>query len=222
MNVTPINFLLKLIRHLFEKKRIVTFIPMQIMDDIEERELIEGIRRGDRTAFEIAFRHYYPGLVVFASQFTYETSSAEEIVQDFFVKLWEKRTNLFSSGSLKSYFFTAVRNRCFNYLKHKKVEREVIEELKLASQQSLLFDPDVYVVSELQEKIRLAVSALPERCREVFVMSRFEGMKNDEIAQNLNLSKRTVETHISHALVCLRRDLKEYAGVIFLAGFFGL
>ncbi len=195
---------------------------MQFTDDTGERELTQRICNGDRMAFDFVFRRYYPGLVVFASQFTLETGSAEEIVQDFFVNLWEKRTNLLASGSLKSYFFMAVRNRCFNFLKRKKVEREVIEALRQFSRQSLLFDPDLYVAGELQEKITRAVNALPRRCREIFMMSRFEGMKNDEIAKTLNLSKRTVETHISNALVSLRKDLKEYTGLFVLAGLLGL
>lgn len=187
---------------------------MHMVGGIEERILIDRIRSGDQAAFELVFRYYYPGLVIFASQFTLDTSSAEEIVQDFFVRVWEKRSGLLSSNSLKSYFFTSVRNRCFNFLKRKKVELEVIGELQALANEHLLFDPDIYVASELQEKIRQAVDALPERCREIFVMSRFKGMKNDEIAENLNLSKRTVETQISNALAFLRRDLKEYAGLL--------
>lgn len=187
---------------------------MHMVGGIEERILIDHIRSGDQAAFELVFRYYYPGLVIFASQFTLDTSSAEEIVQDFFVRVWEKRSGLLSSNSLKSYFFTSVRNRCFNFLKRKKVELEVIGELQALANEHLLFDPDIYVASELQEKIRQAVDTLPERCREIFVMSRFKGMKNDEIAENLNLSKRTVETQISNALAFLRRDLKEYAGLL--------
>ncbi len=118
---------------------------------------------------------------------------------------------------MKSYFFTSVKNGCFNYLKHRRIEQEVVEKLKALSRHSLLFEPDVYVASELQEKITRAVDALPERCREVFVMSRFRGMKNDQIAKELGLSKRTVETHISNAISALRRDLREYADLLILA-----
>lgn len=192
---------------------------MLLTDNIGEPELTERICKGDRVAFDVAFRRYYPGLVIFASQFTAEQSVAEEIVQDFFVRLWEKRMDLVFTDSMKSYFFTSVKNRCFNYLKHRKIELEVIERLKVISRQSLLFEPDVYLDSELQEKITRAVNALPERCREVFIMSRFKGMKNDEIAEQLNLSKRTVETHISNAIASLRRDLKEYAGLVILIWF---
>ncbi|MGV8093238.1 MAG: RNA polymerase sigma-70 factor [Mangrovibacterium sp.] len=203
-------------------ERIAIFIPMQLTDDIREQELTDRICKGDRMAFDIAFRRYYPGLVIFASQFTLEGSSAEEIVQDFFVKLWEKRSSLTFTDSMKSYFFTSVKNRCFNYLKHKKIEMEVLEKLKSIAQQSLLFDPDVYVTSELQERITQAVNTLPRKCREVFIMSRFKGMKNDEIARELNLSKRTVETHISNAINSLRHDLRDYADLIILAWFLSL
>lgn len=192
---------------------------MLLTDNIGEKELTERISRSDRAAFDIVFRRYYPGLVVFASRLILERTAAEEIVQDFFLKLWEKRQELVFSDSMKSYFFTSVKNGCFNYLKHRRIEQEVIEKLKALSRHSLLFEPDVYVASELQEKITRAVDALPERCREVFVMSRFRGMKNDQIAQELGLSKRTVETHISNAISALRRDLREYADLLILAWF---
>ncbi len=192
---------------------------MLLTDNIGEKELTRRISRSDRAAFDIVFRRYYPGLVIFASRLILDRTAAEEIVQDFFVKLWEKRLELVFTDSMKSYFFTSIRNGCFNYLKHKKTEQEVIGKLKALSRQSLLFEPDVYVASELQEKITRAVNALPERCREVFFLSRFRGMKNDQIAQELGLSKRTVETHISNAISALRRDLREYADLLILAWF---
>ncbi len=190
---------------------------MLLTGNIEEKELADRISKGDKNAFDVVFRRFYPGLVIFASQFVLDEPAAEEIVQDFFMRLWEKRTGLVFTGSLKSYFFTSVKNRCFNYLKHRRIEQEVIEKLKVLSRRSLLFDPDVYVVSELQEEITRAVNALPERCRDVFIMSRFNGMNNDEIARELKLSKRTVETHISNAIAALRRDLNKYVDLIILA-----
>lgn len=188
------------------------------MQEIKEQILIQRLKDGDRTAFELLFHFYYPGLVIYSTQFMTDRSTAEEIVQDFFVRLWEKRQNIHSADSLKSYFFTSIRNSSLNYLKHKKIESGYIDEIKELSNNNLLYDPDLYIVSELQEKIDKAIDDLPKRCKEIFIMSRFKGLSNDEIATELSLSKRTVETQISNAIKILRVELKEYLEILILLG----
>jgi len=192
---------------------------MQLIKGIQEKNLIERLRGGDRTAFELLFQFYYPGLVIYATQFAVDRGQAEDIVQNMFVKLWEKRQRVQLVDSLKSYLFTSVRNSCLNSLKHQQVESKYIGQLHDMSEKNLLYQPNLYIASELQEIIRQAIDELPERCREVFVMSRLEQMKNDEIAEKLDLSKRTVETHISHALKILRVKLKDYLPLLLLIGF---
>ena len=88
------------------------------------------------------------------------------------------------------------------------------------SNHHLVYDPDLYLSSELQEKVKQAIDLLPEKCREIFIMSRIRGLKNEEIADNLHISKRTVETHISKALKVLRVELKDYVGLIILLGIY--
>ncbi|MDP2115597.1 MAG: sigma-70 family RNA polymerase sigma factor, partial [Bacteroidota bacterium] len=88
------------------------------------------------------------------------------------------------------------------------------------SNNHLVYDPDLYIASELQEKIKKAIDLLPEKCREIFIMSRMRGLKNEEIATDLNLSKRTVETQISKALKVLRVELKDYVGLLVLLGIY--
>jgi RNA polymerase sigma-70 factor, ECF subfamily len=189
---------------------------MQVINGIEEKVLIDRMIRGDQTAFELLFRFYYPGLVVFASQITMDREEAEEIVQDFFVRLWTKRKSIHESGSVKSYLFTSIRNSSLNFLKRKKVKEKLIGELKQLMKDNLLFEPDLFIDAGLQQEIRQAFDKLPPRTREVFVLSRFKGMKNEEIALEFNLSKRTVETHITHALKILREELKDYLTLIFM------
>jgi RNA polymerase sigma-70 factor (ECF subfamily) len=183
---------------------------MNLINGIEERKLILRLSEGDKTAFEILFRHYYPGLVIYASKFVQDRSEAEEIVQEFFIRLWEKHHKIKSSSTLKSYVFQSVKNSSLNFIRDKKVSLPIIEELVQRSNTELIFNPDLYVASELQQKIESAVNGLPEKCREVFLMSRFRNMKNDEIAQELNISKRTVETHISNAIKVLKSELKDF------------
>ncbi len=191
---------------------------MQLIQGIHEKSLIERLRKGDQTAFELLFHFYYPGLVVYATQFTTDRNEAEEIVQDFFVRFWQKHNQLSPSDSLKSYLFLSVKNGSLNFLKHKKVEERYIREMSELSVTHLVYDPEFYVSSELQEKVKNAIDLLPEKCREIFIMSRIRGMKNEEIADELNLSKRTVETQISKALKVMRIELKEYAGLLILLG----
>ncbi len=100
---------------------------MQI-NGIEEKELIKRMISGDQTAFELLFRFYYPGLVVFASHILLDYSNAEEITQDFFVKLWEKRKNISSAHSIKSYLFTSVKNSSINYLNREKIKTTLIRK----------------------------------------------------------------------------------------------
>lgn len=191
---------------------------MQIIHGIDEKELIVRLKNGDQTAFELLFHFYYPGLVMYSTQFTTDRMEAEEIVQNFFVRFWQKHQQITPSDSLKNYLFLSVKNGSLNYLKHKRVEEKYIRSMSELSNQHLIFDPDVYVETELQEKIKNAIDLLPEKCREIFIMSRLRGLKNEEIATELNLSKRTVETQISKALKVMRVELKDYAGLLVLLG----
>jgi len=191
---------------------------MLTIHGISEKDLIVRLKEGDQTAFELLFHFYYPGLVIYASQFTADRDEAEEIVQDFFVRFWQKHQQILLSDSLKNYFFSSVRNSSFNYLKHRKIETNYLKEIYDLSNAHLAYDTNLYVTSDLQEKIKSSIDLLPEKCREIFMMSRIHGLKNEEIAIELNLSKRTVETQISNALKVLRVELKDYAGLLIFLG----
>lgn len=189
---------------------------MQIIHGILEKDLIVRLKCGDQTAFELLFHYYYPGLVVYSSQFTADQEEAEEIVQEFFVRFWQKHQQLIASDSLKNYFFSSVRNSSLNFLKHKKIEEKYLKELVYLSSNHLVYEPDLFIISELQEKIRSGIDSLPEQCRKIFIMNRIQGKKNEEIAAKLSISIRTVETQISKALKVLRIRLKDYVALLFL------
>lgn len=191
---------------------------MQIIKGILEKDLIVRLKSGDQTAFELLFHFYYPGLVMYAAQFTANIDDAEEIVQNFFVRFWEKHKQLVPYDSLKNYFFSSVKNGSLDFLKHQKIEKKYINEMIELSKHHLAYDTDLFVSSELQEKLKQGINLLPEKCREIFIMSRIRGLKNEEIASELNISKRTVETQISKALKVLRVELKDYIGLLFLLG----
>lgn len=187
---------------------------MQEINGIPENILIDQFKAGDQVAFETIFRFYYPGLVVFASQYVMYEEDAEEIVQDFFVRVWQKRDQVNQTGTLKPYFFTSVKNSSLNFLYKQKHQDKLIQEIVKISENNLLYQPDVFVMSDLQDAIRKAVNSLPPKCREVFILSRINGLKNEDIANKLNLSKRTVETHVSNGLKQLRIELKDYVGLL--------
>lgn len=193
---------------------------MQIIQGINEKDLIVRLKNGDQNAFELLFHFYYPGLVMYSTQFTADRMEAEEIVQDFFVRFWQRHQQIIPSDSLKSYLFLSVKNGSLNFLKHKKIEEKYIRSMTELSSNHLVYDPDLYIASELQVKIKNAIDLLPEKCREIFIMSRMRGLKNEEIATELNLSKRTVETQISKALKVLRVELKDYVGLLVLFGIY--
>jgi len=189
---------------------------MTVIKGIEEETLIQRFISGDQTAYELLFRFYYPGLVTFVTQIISDRDEAEEIVQDFFVNVWTGRNSIQKSTSLKSYFFVSVKNRAFNYLKKEQIREKTLGKLKELVEKDFLFQPDLFVESGLQQQIASAMEKLPDRTREVFMLSRFKGISNDEIAIQLELSKRTVETQISNALKILRNELKEYKFLMLL------
>ena len=189
---------------------------MHSVKGILEKDLIDRVIDGDQTAFEFLFHFYYPGLVIYSAQFTADRMEAEEIVQDFFVRFWNNHQKLVPSDSLKSYVFSSVKNSCLNFLKHKKIEEKYINQMLELSDRHLAYDPDLYTDSDLQGKIKKTIDLLPKRCKEIFNMSRMQGKKNNEIAIELNISKRTVETQISNALKIFKERLKDYTGLLIL------
>jgi RNA polymerase sigma-70 factor (ECF subfamily) len=177
---------------------------------VSENILQEGLAEGNVKVFDYLFHHYYSGLVVFAMKLVDEKEVAEDIVQEFFYKLWSEREKRSINQSFKSYFFSSVRNRCLDYLRHQKISRKADVYLAQKMQQDLLNESDMLVESELRERIHGAIDKLPEKCRKIFVMNRLEGMKPGEIAEHENISIRTVEGHIGKALKLLREELKPY------------
>lgn len=135
---------------------------------------------------------------------------ARGIVQEVFVNLWEKRDTIKKDRSPKSYLGTAVRNRCLNYLRdNKKFDAGILEIEGLGNNHSYE-EQDHLVTEELRAKIEDAMNSLPEKCRKVFLMSRTENKKYQEIAEELNISVKTVEVQMSKALKKMRDKLAEY------------
>jgi RNA polymerase sigma-70 factor, ECF subfamily len=181
---------------------------------LHEKILTDGLKEGNIKIFDYLFHYYYSGLVVFSCQYVDDMNLAEDIVQDFFFYLWLNHEKIEINQSLKSYFFSAVRNRSFDCLKHKKI-KDKFENKVINSSSGILEEENFLVESELEERINEAIEKLPDKCKRIFQMNRFEGIKPAEIAKQENISVRTVEGHIGKAIKILRTELKPYLSSFF-------
>lgn len=157
--------------------------------------------------YEHMFRTYFAPLSYFAGKYIADRDTCKEIVHKVFISIWENRVNFDFEKSPKSYLHTAVYNRCMNFLRDNKITESTNDEsiLNISEDYS-----DNMQTAELEAKIWEVIDQLPEKCREVFILNRFEEKKYSEIALHLNISIKTVETQISKALKVLREELKDY------------
>lgn len=173
--------------------------------------MIKSLRGGNEKAYEKLFHEYYRPLTVFANNYLRDLDASKELVQDLFVSIYENRRSLIITTSLKSYLYQAVRNRCLNHLKKDEVRRVYQTQAARNQDPGETLEEEI-LVNELEHQIFHIISQLSPKCREVFIMSRVKGFKNQEIADSLDISRRTVETHITHALKALREELGDEYG----------
>jgi len=166
----------------------------------------DGAGRMDEQKFENLFRTYFAALMAFSRKILGDEDDAREVVHQVFIKLWERRNEIDLSTSLKSYLFTAVNNRSLNLIRdRKKFSGEEVPEAVTE------WDVSAELESmELEEKIRGAIGTLPERCRVIFELNRFDGLSYAEIAGRLEISVKTVENQMTKALKILREQLARY------------
>ena len=160
--------------------------------------------------FEKLFKEHFTSLTYFAQKYLGDVDSSKEIVHAVFVKIWENREEFDFEKPAKSYLFTSVYNRSMNFIRDNKKftnpENEESHELSLETGEFT----DTMEVAELESRIKKAIQKLPEKCRQVFELNRFEGKKYAEIAEHLSISIKTVETQMSKALKVLKEELKDY------------
>ena len=180
-----------------------------------ESEWIVKIQAGDKLAFELLFNFYCQRLIHFARRYVNDVQIAENIVQEVFVSVWNKREKLNPSRKIKSYLFTAVKNEALNELRHREVEIRSGDKLINLIERDI--DPEQeFAANEINKEIHKAINELPEKCREIFTMNRFDGLKYAEIAEILNISIKTVETQMGRALKKLRGRLKQFLPILFI------
>ncbi len=175
---------------------------------LNDSEILHGLKNHDEAVFEWLYRMYWQRLYDFAYVKTHDSNVSEEIVQELFVTLWEKRETL-QILNFQSYLFTSVRNRVIDHYRQKVFdELESIEETA-ASDYPLFLE-------ELEKALQEAVAQLPPKTQEIFRLNRFEGKTTRQISQQLHLSERAIEYHITQALRSLKTLLKDFL-IVFMA-----
>lgn len=189
--------------------------------DLASNEILQKIISGDEPSFEKVYHYYYPRLNYFARQYLLDAEASKNIVQDVFTELWDKRQALRTDTNLQAWLFTVTRNKSLKIISQLKSRQNYDNFIKTrqldVNYKSLSeFDTSHLVFEELQAQIQAALEKLSPACRKVFEMSRFEDKKNREIAEELNLSIKTVEAQISKALRTLKADLKDYLPLFYI------
>ena len=180
-----------------------------LMDENQINSLLEGIKAGDRESFNKIFRRFYSPLVRFGVRYVADADISAEIVQDLFVKLWANHEKLSFNTSFESYMLRSVRNSALTYINKERSHAET--NLKVFTEESDDNDPsETLQLNNLEESYRQVLNTMPEKRREVFLASRFEGLKYAEIAEKMGMSQKTVEAHMSAAIKQLREGLKAY------------
>jgi RNA polymerase sigma-70 factor (ECF subfamily) len=175
----------------------------------DNKNLIEGISKGEEPAFKYLFDNYYQLLVTFAYRYLGDLDTSRSVVQDVFVMLYDKREAIKIHTSLKAHLFQSVRNRALNIIKRDKMQRDHHNRM-LGERQDEMEYEEHGQLDELEGRIAAVIENLPGQCQRIFRLSRQEGLANAEIADQLSISKRTVETQISKALKKIREDLLKH------------
>ncbi|MCK5076860.1 MAG: RNA polymerase sigma-70 factor [Calditrichia bacterium] len=178
---------------------------------LEDTKIYTGLQNSDFSAFKTIFNKYQSDIFNFLHYKTGNVQVAEDILQETFIKLWENRKNIKADLSLKSYIYTISNNMALNYFRHKKiVQKHQIEKLHEGKDYYQLSPDTIYEKKELQTQIMQAINKLPKKSKIVFMLSRFNKLSYIEIAERLNISIKTVESHIGKSLKILRKSLKNY------------
>lgn len=176
----------------------------------KEKQWIEAIRNGSEEAFEELFLTYYAPLCTFVWRYVRSDHIAEELVQDVFANIWEKKEMLDPKGTIKAYLYQSVKNNALDYIKHQKVVNQYLDERAQTEKRTIHQESIQPPETEFVKAARQAVEELPERAREVYKLHRKDGLTYREIAEVMEISPKTVESQMSRALNILRSRLSRY------------
>ena len=188
------------------------FFSMEFQDE----QIARLLSNKDEATFERVFKTHYKSLHAYAFTMLQDEDEAEEMVQQVFFKLWERSAHLSFSGPIAAYLYRAVHNESLNFLKHQKVKAGHQLYVAYSMKNKTEHGQGKMMGKELEYKFREALDELPEQCRTVFQLSRFEDMKYKEIADKLDISIKTVENHMGKALKLLRTKLVDFLPLLII------
>jgi len=183
------------------------------MLDLNNEQLIPLLLSGDEETFESVYKYFLRPLHRYAITMLKDDDAAKGMVQNIFLKLWERRETLQFNGSLQAYLYASVYHECLNYLRHEKVKLNHQDHITYSMKNNTETN-DSMELTDLKEKVQQAMNLLPEKCRTIFQLSRFDELKYREIADFLGISIKTVEAQMGKALKILRYKLLEYLPLV--------
>ncbi len=180
---------------------------MNLSKKIGDTDLAHRIKYGDKDAYQELFERYAPKIYHFSLSYLKNEADAEELVQDVFLKVWEKREILDASQNVKAYIFKIAVNTIYDFIRRKNIESAFNDFAKVNFNKSSNDTWDTVIFEEMQTNLNELVTQMPEQRRKIFRLSKMKGLTNEEIAQKLELSKRTVENQLYRAIVFLKEHL---------------
>lgn len=180
---------------------------MSAYDHYAENELLDALREGDQAAFDEIYQRHWDGMFHSAYALLKDRDASLDILQEIFIWLWQHREQVAITSSLKTYLSSSVYYKAANYIRQGKIRRAFFEELKTVRIEQT--EEDQLEIKELKSIIKQHTSRLPEKCRQVYYLSRNEHLSNKEIAEKMGISVKTVENQMTIALRRLRTSLKK-------------
>lgn len=191
--------------------------------NIESGQILQSLQNGDEATFAFIFRTYFAALFNYACRIIRDEEQADDVVQDAFCRLYENRSTITIHFSLRSYLYRSVYNGCIDLIRHQKIVNHYIDAEMLDFYFTrILQHPEAELA--LQDKdislaVQEAIDTLPNRCKEIFCLSKLEGLSNKQIAEQLEISQKTVEAQMTTAFVRLRKELEWLLFIIFSINF---
>ncbi|MFD1605633.1 RNA polymerase sigma-70 factor [Flavobacterium artemisiae] len=187
-----------------------------------ENQNFESFKEGNETAFGYFYEKYFRRIQSFCVQFIYDAEEAENLAQEAFVHLWQNRDTVDSTNGIQSFLYTYSKSKCLNLIRHNKVKDKFKNDLLNQKERELDIEVlnsisfDTLELTELERIIQESISDLPPKTREVFIKKRFENKKNSEIAEEMQVTLKAVEAHMTKALKILKTKLSDYLFLIFI------
>ena len=188
-----------------------------------EEELIQLLNEGNEEAIKLLFDKYYEGLCLYAESLVKNHQVAEEIVEDIFINLWFKSKSIKIYYSIKNYLYRSTHNNCIKNLNKLKADKKRIEDLNYVLEDNEILQPNSInypisnlIVKELEDKAEKILESLPEQCKKIYFLNRYENLSYSKIAEKLNITVGTVKTQMSRAFSKFREGLKDYIPLLLL------